>query len=209
MSKIVDALQTYTPAPVGGAGTNPDIFQYNQLPFAPSGIAAPGAVSLKIPGTARLDGKIFKVTASGNVTVAGQSPTVQVTLYAALPGGSNVALATSSVRAVTTGTSAPWTIEADLQGDQLSGILQGWFSDAIASLVDTQAALTNGLTGVNFGTNSASGQSNGASYPTSGYLPTNAGDEPVITLQVAITFGVSNTANTATLKEFYASSPSC
>jgi hypothetical protein len=204
MSQIVNALQTQVASAVGGVGTSAKIFQYAPLPFAPSGQGLTGGVTLAIPGTARLNGKQFQVRASGNVTVAGTSPTVQLQLLGAIPGGNNVVLAQSTARTVTTSASYAWALEATLQGDNLSAILQGWFSDAINNVVDTQAALTNTLTGVNFGTIAASGASNGASYPTSGYLPLNAGDEPAINLQFALVFGVSNAANAGNLLEFFA-----
>jgi hypothetical protein len=204
MSQIVNALQTQVASAVGGIGTTQKIWQYAPLPFAPSGQGLTGAVTLALPGTARLNGKQFTVRASGNATVAGTTPTLQIQLLGANPGGNNVVLCQSSARTVTTSASYPWTIEATFQGDNLSGILQGWFSDAIGGQVDAQAALTNTLTSVNFGTISASGAANGASYPTSGYLPLNAGDEPAVNFQVAILFGVSNSANTANLLELFA-----
>jgi hypothetical protein len=204
MSQIVNALQTQVASAVGGVGTTQKIWQYAPLPFAPSGQGLVGAVTLALPGTARLNGKQFQVRASGNATVAGTTPTLQIQLLGANPGGNNVILAQSSARTVVTSASYPWSLEATLEGDNLSAILQGWFSDGIANQVDTTAALTNTLTGVNFGTIAASGLASGASYPSSGYLPLNAGDEPAINLQMAILFGVSNAANTANLTEFFA-----
>jgi hypothetical protein len=146
MSQIVNALQTQVASAVGGVGTSAKIFQYAPLPFAPSGQGLTGGVTLAIPGTARLNGKQFQVRASGNVTVAGTSPTVQLQLLGAVPGGNNVVLAQSTARTVTTSASYAWTLETTLQGDNLSAILQGWFTDAINNVVDSQAALTNTLT---------------------------------------------------------------
>lgn len=203
MSQVVNALQTQGASAVGGLGTSAKIFQYAALPFSPSGAGLSGAVTLGLPGTSRFNGKQFQVKASGNVTVAGTSPTVQIQLLAANPGGNNVVLAQSSAVSVTTSASYPWAVEATLQGDNLSGILQGWFTVAINNSLNSQAALTNTLTSVNFGTIAASGATNGASYPSSGYLSINAGDEPAVNFQVAIVFGVSNASNAGNLFEFF------
>jgi hypothetical protein len=202
--QIINALQTQVATAVGGLGTTAKIWQYAAPSFAPSGAGVVGAVTLGLPGTARLDGKQFQVRASGNATVAGVSPTLQIQLLGANPGGNNVVLCQSAAKTVVTSASYPWTLEATFQGDQLSGILQGWFTDAIGGQADATAVLTNTLTGVNFGTIAASGAASGASYPSTGYLPLNAGDEPAVNFQIAILFGVSNAANTANLKELFA-----
>jgi hypothetical protein len=203
MSVTVNALATNNASPIGGLGTTAKIWQIAPQPFSPASITPTGAITLFAPGTGVLAGHSFKVRASGNFTVAGTTPTVQAILYAATPGNTNVILAQSSVRTVTTSASYPFTIEATLQGDNLSGWLQGWFTAGVGAQVDVQAALTNKLTGVNFGVNSASGAASGASYPTTGYLPTNAGNEPSVLFQAALVFGVSNAANVGNLYEFY------
>lgn len=203
MSRIVDALQTFVPATVGGTGTTAKIFQYSASAFTPTDLTAPGAVTLPIPGSGRLNGKRFTIAASGNATVAGSSPTLQIQLLASVNGAANVIVAQSSAQSVSG--SFPWTIAGVLQGDTLSGIVQGSFSALVNSLLNSPAVLTNGLTGVSFGTNSASGATNGASYPTTGVSGfANPGLEPPIKFQVALVFGVSNAANVGRLMEFFA-----
>jgi hypothetical protein len=198
MSFIVNPLASVSPATVGGTGTTAKIFQIASPPFTPAGVGPSGAVTLGAPGSGRLDGKKFTVRASGNAFVHGTTPTIQIQILAANPGGNNVVLAQSTAQTVTTNANYPWYIEADLQGTTLSGILQGAFDAVINNAADKRATLTNTLTGVNFG--SASQQYNN----TTGVLSVagNTADEPSINFQVALLFSVSDALNLGTLSEF-------
>lgn len=139
------------------------------------------ALSLAVPGSTRFNGKKMLVRAAGFATVGGTSPTLNLVLQSgtSLTSGSNTTLATlGSAQAVTTSASYPWMLEAILEGDSTTGKLQGAFSIILNNVVSAWAALSNGLTGLNFAT------------------------EPVFNLVIGVTFGVANAANTATLTDF-------
>lgn len=198
MSFLVNALASVSPATVGGTGTTQKIFQIASQPFTPAGVGPSGAVTLGAPGSGRLDGKKFTVRASGNAFVHGTTPTLQVQILAAIPGGSNVVLAQSTAQTLTTNANYPWYIEADLQGTTLSGILGGAFDCVIDNIVDKRLALSNALTSVNFG--SASQQYNNTTGVVS--IAGNTADEPSVNFQVALLFSVSDALNLGTLYEF-------
>lgn len=198
MSTIINALATNSAQTVGGTGTTAKIFQIAPQPFTPSSIAPSGAVTLPAPGSARLNGKKFTVRASGDAFVHGVAPTLQVQLLAALPGGANVVVAQSTAQTLTTNATYPWIIEAEVVGTTASGILHGVFKAAIDNLVNAPAALSNTLTGVNFGASTQ--QYNNTTGVVS--IAGNTADEPAINFQIALVFGVSDASNLGTLYDF-------
>ncbi len=135
-------------------------------------------VLVTLPGSLRFDGKPFRLRASGWATVGGTSPTLNVTLYegsSLTPGSNTVLAALGSAQAVTTAASYPWAIEAVLQGDSKSKILQGRFSVTLDNVVSAWAALTNAPTSIDLLT------------------------EGSLQFCVGVTFGVANAANLAQL----------
>lgn len=198
MSFIVNALASVNPQTVGGLGTTAKIFQIAPQAFSPSGVGPSGAVTLGAPGDGRLNGRKFTVRASGDAFVHGTTPTLQIQLLAAIPGGANVVLAQSTAQTLTTNATYPWYLECDLQGTTASGILQGMFDDEIDNIVDRRVALTNTLTSVNFGT-SAVVYSNTTGVAS---IAGNPGVEPCINFQVALLWSVTDALNLGTLYEF-------
>ena len=185
----------FGPASVGGTGTSADLFPYS------NNSAAPYAILL--PSGGELEGQQFLVRAGGKVFVHGTSPTVNVTLYgnagglpasAPMSGSSWTAISVgTSPQALTTNATYPWALFALLQGDSTSGIVH--VVEAVLAIDGNIVSLTNAsLTGVNF----LSG------YQPGGAIPYAANGGPSLALVAAITFGVSDAANKATLLQFQA-----
>jgi hypothetical protein len=187
------AYKAFKAANVGGTGTSADIFPLSGNSAAPA--------SIRIPSGGEFEGQQFIARASGRVFVHGSSPTVNVTLYGVagdvpssspMSGTSYTALAVgTSAQALTTNATYPWALEALLQGDSTSGIVQVAGAKLYINGNSVSLTLTD-LTGVNF----LSG------YQPSGTIPYSQKDGPALTLVAAITFGVSDALNVGVLNQF-------
>ncbi|MDA4129271.1 MAG: hypothetical protein OK457_00730, partial [Thaumarchaeota archaeon] len=128
---------------VGGLGTTVKFFP--AVPGASINAVSPNIGLLPVPGVNRLNGQSLEVRASGNFLTPGSdavSPAVTIGLYFVkgpvlisnamnLPTGtvSPVALATLQEPAGTPGiVSVPWSIKAQLNADNASGLLQGLYT---------------------------------------------------------------------------------
>lgn len=170
-------------APAAAVVNNTGITTAQIFPLASSSSAA---CTLLVPGSNRLNGVRFKVVASGDVTVGGVSPTVNLGLYSgtSLTPGSNSLLTGASAVTVTTSKSYPWFIEVNIIGTNTadgSTQAQGY---AVMQIGNTAAPATTALATIA-----------GAAFTFS--------SEPVANLVLGLTFGVANAANTATMNEFY------
>jgi hypothetical protein len=141
------------------------------------------------------------VVVSGLVTIAGTSPTLLWSMYngtSMTASSDGTALLTmSALTGLTTTHTYPWSWITTFQGDSTSGILQAinstlWVNNATAGTI----TLTGVASGINF---LASGPTNlvGPGYTSTGSSSTNA-----LNLIIALTFGVSNAANSATCSQF-------
>ena len=178
------------PSTVGGTGTA--IKYFPNLPGPSIGVAntTPSSTSssgqLLVPGNNQLNGQPFSVLASGNITAGsgGGSTTITVAIYAntAAVGvtPSYTTLATGSFAAeVVDGVAYPFSIKMELEGDSGSGIVQGTQFVLIDNVVETAtAAISHALTGINFATN------------------------PPFGLVCGVTFGTSESGNSASLYRF-------
>lgn len=177
---------------VGGTGTAIKYFPNITGPsigVAPSTPSATSAVGqMEVPGSNRLNGQIFEVVASGNFLVgAGSgSTTVNIQLQANTGTRTSPTYTTIAQSGVVhpealAATYYPWFIDCVLEGDTLSGIVQGTQFVMVDSVVEQAwLTLTNSLTGIAFG----------------------GANEPAFGLVVGITFGTSNAANAANLYAF-------
>lgn len=143
----------------------------SQAPAAASVTAATGGVFqstvggnllLTAPGSARLEGRSFTIRASGYVTAAAGTYTsvVSAIVYGgttlAAPGSGNaIFTATSATAIVQSGTvaaSIPWQVEVVLEGDSVSGKLQGRGVGSVNNALQALAAIAQAPTSVNFAT---------------------------------------------------------
>jgi hypothetical protein len=175
-----------TAATVGGTGTVGKVFPL----LSNSSVAA----TLTAFGSGRLEGQQFVVRASGKVFVHGTTPTVLLTLAkgTSLTLASDTAVAVmASAATLVTAATYPWAIEVKCQGDSTSGIVQV-ISSSI-SINGVAASVTNAnLTGINLGVQA----------PLVNGLPPLTSNEPSINLVMAVTFGVSDALNLATMTQF-------
>lgn len=159
----------------------------------------------------KIGGRRFKVYVSGSVYVAGTSPTLNFELIANLGNtiGTDVDMATlASASSLTTSTSYDFSFSAELYGNAAptsSGLIGGsgnlgianctfFLSGAATPVIPATSITQTALTGVKF-----NGQY-GTNYPTSAY---NAQTYPAFFFKFGLIFGVSNSANLASLTEFY------
>ena len=170
---MASARMLVKPAQLSGIGTTFTLFKDNADSTAP--------VIVYMPGSSRLQGKPFKVVASGEVTT-GATTNVTVTLQygTSATTGSNTTIEASSAVAVNT-TSSPFLIEAFLIVDATLQTLRGWGRSVVAGTRVASATLDNAPTSVD---------------PT-------AGDDKTQGFVVGITFSVPNASNTADLRDFY------
>lgn len=141
----------------------------SQAPAASSVTAATGGVFqssvggnllLTAPGSARLEGRSFIIRASGYATLAAGTYTAAVTaiLYGAkslaAPGAGNAIFSASAsvVQSSPAASSAPWLVEAQLEGDSVSGLLQGAGQGIVNNVAAARAAIGQAPTTVNFAT---------------------------------------------------------
>lgn len=179
------------PSTVGGTGTAQKYFPNLPGPsigvsnLTPSSTSAAG--QLLVPGSSRLNGQEFVVKASGNFLVGtgGGSSTVQFKLSAntgtvASPSYTVIAQSTAFATEALDNTYYPWNMSVVLEGDTLSGIVQGtqgWLMDGTVN-VSPVTGLTANLSGVSFG------------------------PEPPFGLVISVTFGTSESGNAANMYRF-------
>ena len=137
------------------------------------------AAAIAVPGTKRLEGRKFNIRATGVCTTSGAAVTVQPFLAA----GSSLTQAQNTVIAQTAATtvaqtSCPWTIEAALTFDSISGKLTGQFTSNVNNQVGALTALPTVITGL------------------------NGSNDPVFSVVCGLTFSTASAQNTATLTEF-------
>ena len=177
------------PSTVGGTGTAIKYFpnlpgpSINVANTTPSATNAAG--QLLVPGNNQLNGQPFSVIAAGNILAGsgGGSTTITVAIYAntgTVSSPTYSTLATGSFAAeVVDNVAYPFYIEAKLQGDTLSGIVMGTQFVLIDNVIETVLAhTTTALTGINFATN------------------------PPFGLVCGVTFGTSESGNSANLYRF-------
>lgn len=171
----------------GATGVNTGISsQFNGL--TPSSTSNGGG--LQIPGNAELNGQRFLLSASGNILFgAGEASTTgKVGLYLSfdLPTATsptyNTLIELTLTNQAVDGVYYPWYLNAELEGDTQSGILQIVKSGAINGTVTTSTQVT-ALTGANFS------------------------NDPGMTAVVGVTFGASNAGNSANLFQLQVSLP--
>jgi hypothetical protein len=153
------------------------------------------ACTIGAPGKLTLEGRKFKVRASGKATTTGATTTGAPSLYAAnvVPASNPLAAASwkllgTAVAKVINAATSPWWIEADLIFDSISGVLGGSFTDFENMVIDGAVPVANGLTGLN-GTNLNVVQGGNTIGP----------QDPVCVFAAGFTFGVSGAGNTAYL----------
>jgi hypothetical protein len=173
-------------AAVGGTGTSAKIFALKNN----SAVAA----AIQLPSGGELEGQQFIVRASGKLFVHGTTPTINFLLQngSSLTSGSNTTISTgTSAQGLTTGATYPFAFEGRLQGDSTSGIVQ--VTSATFYVNGTSVSLTNtALTGINLS----------SGLNPSGTPPNNNNVGPSLSLLFAITFGVSDALNSATLEQW-------
>ena len=178
------------PSTVGGTGTGTKFFP--NLPGPSIGVAnttpssTSGVGQLDVPGSNRLNGIVFHALASGNFEVGagGACPSVTITVSAntgTKQSPSYTVLATTG--AITAqnldGVFYPWYVDDTLEGDTLSGVVQGSFSSQTDGVAVSGTTLTHNLSGINFST-----------------------QEPAFGLVVGVQFSVSEPGNSANMYQF-------
>src|SRR5271168_151432 len=121
------------PAQAGWLSSNANVntaiqsIQQGATPTATSNLGG-----LPVPGRSILNGQRFKVTASGNVLAGSTEHSGTLTITLALSTAASTSATPSYVTLLAPVLTPnldsvyyPWTIYADLEGDTLSGILQG------------------------------------------------------------------------------------
>ena len=178
------------PSTVGGTGTAAKYFPNLPGPSIGASNLTPSATNaagqLLVPGSNRLNGQKFNVLASGNFVVGtgGGSSTVTLTLSAntgtvASPTYTTIAASTAYASEALDGVYYPFLIDVTVQGDTLSGIIQGTQTIYIDNSINRAAtALNSTLSGLNFAT------------------------EPPFGLVLSVTFGTSVAGNSANLYRF-------
>lgn len=177
------AIRRGAPAnPVSAAVNTAQVFALLSNTALPNTIGA--------PGKSILEAKRFYVRAEGTALVATSGYTLKASLLAntgaaapATPFTSTnwTLLGAGTARAIATSDLyAAWWIEAVLQFDSLSGLMQGTFNQMVNNLYDGAAAISNQPSGIN-GTNLSITQGSTVVAPT----------DPAIVFAVALTFGTA------------------
>lgn len=123
----------------------------------------PGAgaqLGLNAPGSNRLNGQRFKVRAAGGLQLGAgtYTATVQPLLYASktagFTAGAASAIVSAAAVAIVVGSAAAsnylWEAEAEVQGDNASGKVQGNGENQVNNSVMAEAVLVNNPTSVDF-----------------------------------------------------------
>ena len=155
------------------------------------GLASGSACVLTLPGSGRLEGKVFYVSASGVLTTAASTITVQPSLFAVsaatglpsvanqLTPGSYTTLAAPTGVAIAAASTVPWFIEAELICDSISGICHGNMRTMINNTLTGPVACSNTLTGMKLD------------------------GDPAGFVVCGVSFSVSNAGNNAQIDAFY------
>ena len=190
MSVINDyGVNGLNPSTVGGSGATPKYFP--RLLGSSIGVesVAPSATSsngqLVVNGFSQLNAQWFKVSVGGDVLsgVSDSSVTVEVALYAntaalgAAPSYTKIAT-TGALTAPLANTNFAFGLDVDILGDTASGVVRGFQRGIFGANNIASASLTNNLSGINMGSQAPFG------------------------LVVGVTFGSSDAANAASLRQF-------
>lgn len=192
-------VSPYNPSIVGGTGTTCKIFPSllgpgfgnggNPLSVSPlvapvtvptAATGTPAAICT-IPGTGQYEQQTLSVQAGGFVYMHGTSPTLNFLFQSGTSltynaSGQTTMATLSSAQSLTTGAYYPWSFNARLQCDSLSGIMQIWGGTFACNGVSGTISYT-ALTGQNLNT-------------------TN------VNFVIGVTFGVSDSLAVGTLSQF-------
>lgn len=187
------------PVIVGGSGTG--LKWFPALPGASIGATNNLPGMLFVPGNNEFNGQLMHVFATGNATMDQtiSSPAITISLGAlknpaasfnpnnqptTAPSFSPTTIASSqhAVSGYGTATIIPWSLEAWINADNASGLLQGSYKVVIDNVTETGSG--NGTSAIT----SLSGVSMSSVTPFG--------------LAVGVTFSVSGTANSASLYQF-------
>lgn len=185
------------PSTVGGSGIGTSIAYFPNLPGPSIGVAntTPSASSAKgqllVPGSNRLNGQQFHVLAAGNFEVGagGGSATVTLTLQAntgtvTTPVYTTIAASTAYAAEALDGVFYPFSMDVTIEGDSQSALIQGTQTIYIDNTINRAGTVLNST--------------------LSGLLPATGAfaNEPPFGLVLGITFGTSETGNSANLFRF-------
>jgi len=161
---VAPGVGAYTPVSVGGTGTLAKIFpnalaNLSGIPTifgtgSPAAAAPIAPSAVMIPGTGQYEQQAIAVVAGGYLFVHGTSPTINFVLQqgTSLTAASNTTIATlASAQSLTTGANYPWSFNARIQSDAVSGVLQIFSGVFVCNGVSGTMTLTD-LTGVNLTT---------------------------------------------------------
>lgn len=200
MSNVLDfQVNGLNPSKVGGTGTTVKYFQRILGTNGPNSgpntnISSTNAAgALFLPAAGVFEGQSFNIIANGNFgsDTGDPSGTVTVQLFAvtgSLTSPTYTAIASTGAVTPTFGAAYPWSLDAVLSADSVSGILQGTYTAVVRNVIVNSAtpkALDATLTGLNFLTGNAS-----------------LGQGAVMGFVVGVTFGTSDATNKASLYEF-------
>lgn len=180
-----------SPVIVGGLGTTSKIF--------PSAASASVASLLQLPANGQYEGQPFGITIAGTVvTGTTASPTLNFVLQSgtSLTAASNTTFATlSAAFTAAISTKYNFCFSVYLVADSASGKLQGVPNFSACSINGANQAITiTALTGLNFLAGAATGPNP--------IFNRNAGNA-ALNVVAGVTFGVSDSANSASLMAFY------
>ncbi|HZS43347.1 MAG TPA: hypothetical protein VFA52_03990 [Candidatus Paceibacterota bacterium] len=173
----------------GVSGVNAGVSGAQTQGQTPSSTSNAGG--LQVPGNNELNGQLFRVTASGNILFgAGEASTTgKVGLYlsnvaAGVAPNYQTILEETITNQAQDGVFYPWTIDVYMQGDTSSGLLQ-FYKNAWSMIngTATSAAAGTPISGISFAT------------------------DPAFVLVVGVTFGASNSGNSANMYQFQVSLP--
>jgi hypothetical protein len=183
------------PVSVGGTGITAKYWTMPSGNFTAGAATTPSSSNatgqLPVRGDNELNGQQFMILAAGNYEVGpgGACPSVTIDMVA------NTGTLTTPTYTVIASTGAvtaqsnlsqfyPWQLEAVVNGDTQSGILSGYQISVVDNTFSAAKALTNTLSGLNFGGN--------VIYPGAA----------VFGVVMRVTFSVSEPGNAANLFQF-------
>jgi hypothetical protein len=223
MSNLDFQCSRVAPSKVGGVGTARKFFPRSSATAGASGLFFPAGVnqigpvgtqnvpnvanatgSLWVPANPSTDGRQLHVQASGTVTeINDPSGTVTVALYVVT--GQILAPIYTSV--ASTGAiipsfgQTPWALDATLTADGVSRMLIGHYTAVSTggALNGSPKGIDSIVTGVNFAGVSSTGETLASALPpVASALPPGV----AFGLVVGVTFGTSDSSNTATMTQF-------
>jgi hypothetical protein len=191
----------YFPRPLGPSLTQVPFGNAGAVPFggtASTPNASNPTGSLWFPVGASFDGRLFNVVAAGTYGFDSGDPsgTVLVGLYAVTGTFTNPVIASNLIASTGTMTptfaaAVPWALDVTLVGDNVSGLLTGYYS-----------ALGNGASGV--GLVNSSPKSVDTVISGLDFINGNTALQrgAVFGLVVGVTFGTNDATNRATMTQF-------